>query len=212
MPSSSSSHSPSSLLLPPFSSRARNPGSMYERQIMVPANSVGPPCCRRHSMANFFFCFFVVFSSHLFAHREMVVLRAYHALVPHHPGATASLHVASHHPSPAATPTASPRCGSTLLPWPWYASPRHITSHPHPILLSRNDALWGPPHSHPHPSRHTSILGHHTTMVRKTCRLATPHRHVTPPRHSAQAQHAVTRTPPLPTHQPCLSYCHHQLP
>ena len=45
---------------------------------------------------------------------------------------------------------------------------------------------------------------HHTT--------AAPHRRVTPPRHGAQARHAVTRTPPLPTCQPCLSYCHHQPP
>ena len=216
---------PLSLLPPPpspFFSRAKF-GLNVQMTDNGPANSVGPPTeGARHPAAvvtqwlraKFFF-----FSSHLFTRRETVVLRAYHAPVPHHPGATASPHVASCHPSPAATPAASPRRGSTLLPRPWYASPCHVTSHPHPILLPRNNALWGPPHSHPHSSRRPSILGHHTTTVHKTRCLATPHqlhttmaphRRITPPRHSAQAQHAVTHMPPLPTRQPCLSYCHHQ--
>ena len=128
--------------------------------------------------------------------------------VPHHPGATASPHVTSCHLSPAATPAASPHCGSMLLPWLCYASPRHVTSHPHAILLPHNDALWGPPHSHPHSSRHPSILGHHTTMVHKTCHLATPHhrgatspRHTTPPRCTSLACcHPHTASPDTPTH------------
>ena len=205
---------PLSLLPPPpspFFSRAK-----FELNVRTtdngPANSVGPPTeGARYPAAVVtqrlsFFCFLFVFSSHLFIRRE-TVLRAYHSPVPHHPGATASPHVASRHPSPAATPAASPRRGSTLLLRPWYASPRHVTSHPHPILLPRNDALWGPPHSRPHSSRRPSVLGHHTTTVRKTRRLASPHhrgatspRHAAPPRCTSPAcRHLHAASPDTPT-------------
>ena len=110
-------------------------------------------------------------------------------------------------PPPRHKPAASPRHGSTLLPRPWYASPRHVTPHPHPILLPRSDALWGPPHSRPHPSYRPSVLGHHATTVRKTRRLATPHhcgatspRHAAPPRcTSPPCRHLHAASPDTPT-------------
>ena len=199
MPSSSSSHSPPPSSSLPFllarqirSRRTNDESPSCQKLYGPPTKATRHPAAVVTQWLSFLFCFFIFFS-HLFAPREKAVLRAYHAPVPHHRGATASPHVASRHPSPAA----SPRRGSTSLPRPWNASPRHVTPHPHPIFLPRNDAPWGPPYAFPSP------------LLTPPRRFGTPHhhgvqdpspRHTTPPRRHIAPPHAA---PPRCTSPPC---------
>ena len=226
---------PLSLLPPPPSplfSRAK-----FEPNVRTtddgPANSVGPPTeGAQHPAAvvtqwlSFFLFFFFVFLSHLFARRETVVLRAYHSPVPHHPSATASPHVASRHPNPAATPQAR----RLATPWKHVAptavvrksSPRYPAPSPHPLTTQRRTlgttALpsaplipplrFGTPRHHgaqDSPPRHTTPLRRHIAASR---RPATVHKPAMPSparRLSRHANHAspitttgCLRPPPYP--------------
>ena len=172
-----------------------------------PASSVGPPTeGARYPAAfvtqwlSFFLFFFLAFLSHLFAHRETVVLRPTTLQFPttqapwHH---RMSRHVTQvPPPRPAMEACCSHGRGTQVLatlPRTRTPSSYHATTHfgDHRTPVPTPHAA--PPFWDTTPPRCTrpAALPHHTT--------AAPHHHVTPPCHGAQARHAVTHTPPLLT-------------
>ena len=167
-----------------------------------PANTVGSPTegtWHPAAIVTQWLSFFFVFLSHLFACRETVVLQALHTLVPHHPGATASLHVASHHPSPTTMPATSPHRHAHRLTPPWKhvapmavvckSSPCYLAPTPHPLTTQRctlgTTTLPSPLLM---PPLHFGTPRHHSAQD-------PPPHHTTPPWHHIAASHHPTTSP-----------------
>ena len=203
MPSSSSSHSPPPSSSLPFllarqirSRRTNDESPSCQKLYGPPTKAARHPAAVVTQWLSFLFCFFVfLFFSLIFS--PLGKRRSCGPTTPRLPTTEVprrrrmSRHV-TRVPPPRHEPAASPRRGSTSLPRPWNASPRHVTPHPHPILLPRNDAPWGPPHALPSP------------LLTPPRRFGTPHhhgmqdpspRHTTPPRRHIAASRRPTTVP-----------------